>query len=352
MKVKNMKRFLVNVKREVEWVFYYIKFLISYYTLRDSCEKMLILVGMPKHSNIGDAAIALAERKLIKEQLANIKVVEIYGRVIDRHTKVFERVIARKDIIAITGGGSLGTLWMEEEIMFRKVVTAFLNNPIIFFPQSVYYEDTQEGEKELEITEKIYSSHPNLTVCLREEYSYQFFEKYFSKVCIKLIPDMVLYMKCSNMLHSKREGIGLCFRTDCEQIIGKQKQEIEMAVKEENINYLTTMHTKRIPKRRREKVVRKKWEEFAQNKLIITDRLHGMIFAIITDTPCIAFDNISHKVKGVYQWVRDSEQVYFCEDSNNLKEIVERLKRNKENFSNNIKLDKYYKELGEIIKKL
>ena len=47
----------------------------------------------------------------------------------------------------------------------------------------------------------------------------------------------------------------------------------------------------------------KKLLEFSRAKLIITDRLHGMIFAALAETPCIALDNLSKKVSGVYQWI-------------------------------------------------
>ncbi len=36
-----------------------------------------------------------------------------------------------------------------------------------------------------------------------------------------------------------------------------------------------------------------KFAEFLSSGLVITDRLHGMIFAAITGTPCIALDNKS-----------------------------------------------------------
>ncbi len=47
----------------------------------------------------------------------------------------------------------------------------------------------------------------------------------------------------------------------------------------------------------------KKWNEFSSVQLVVTDRLHGMVFSAITGTPCIALDNISHKVYGAYQWL-------------------------------------------------
>ena len=51
-----------------------------------------------------------------------------------------------------------------------------------------------------------------------------------------------------------------------------------------------------IPVWLREYFLNKKFREFSERNLIITDRLHGMIFAAITGTPCVAMDNISHKI--------------------------------------------------------
>lgn len=46
----------------------------------------------------------------------------------------------------------------------------------------------------------------------------------------------------------------------------------------------------------------KQFETFRRAELVITDRLHGMIFAAITGTPCAVFFSMSHKVKGIYDW--------------------------------------------------
>ena len=41
-------------------------------------------------------------------------------------------------------------------------------------------------------------------------------------------------------------------------------------------------------------------------------RLHGMIMSVITDTPCIAMNNTSGKVKGVYDTIKnDNVKVEF-----------------------------------------
>lgn len=58
-------------------------------------------------------------------------------------------------------------------------------------------------------------------------------------------------------------------------------------------------------------------------QLVITDRLHAMIFAAITETPCIAMDNKSKKVKGVYEWIRDLPYVQYADDISTACELIQ-----------------------------
>ena len=57
-------------------------------------------------------------------------------------------------------------------------------------------------------------------------------------------------------------------------------------------------------------------------KVVITDRLHCMLFCAVTGTPCVAFDNASHKVRGVYEWIKDLDYITVVEKYN---EAVDRL---------------------------
>ena len=50
-----------------------------------------------------------------------------------------------------------------------------------------------------------------------------------------------------------------------------------------------------------------KLQEFSQYRLIITDRLHGMVFSYVVGTPCIAIDNKTGKSKALYNdWIKNS----------------------------------------------
>src|SRR5699024_1734022 len=66
----------------------------------------------------------------------------------------------------------------------------------------------------------------------------------------------------------------------------------------------------------RKKYLERKFKEFSTSKLVVTDRLHGMIFSLITGTPCIAFDNISKKVSGVYEWFKDTGYIICITEEN------------------------------------
>ena len=55
-------------------------------------------------------------------------------------------------------------------------------------------------------------------------------------------------------------------------------------------------------------------QEFCDAKLVITDRLHGMIFAAISETPCIVFSNYNHKVGGTYEWIKQLPYIRYVEN--------------------------------------
>ena len=78
---------------------------------------------------------------------------------------------------------------------------------------------------------------------------------------------------------------------------------------------------------------------FGNRKLIITDRLHGMIFSAITNTPCIALANSTGKVKGVYDWIRkDNNYIYFADSIDEIEKILTEVDITKKNKYNSSKI--------------
>ena len=97
-----------------------------------------------------------------------------------------------------------------------------------------------------------------------------------------------------------------------------------------------------IPVWLRERFVLRKMQQFANARVVVTDRLHGMIYAAYTGTPCIAFDNVSKKVSGVHKWIQELEYVTIANDVSELPTLIKRVtnKSKEENREAFIKLQK------------
>ena len=65
-------------------------------------------------------------------------------------------------------------------------------------------------------------------------------------------------------------------------------------------------------------------DKFSDYECIITDRLHGMLIATIASVPCLAFDNITNKLSGVYEWIKEYEYIKMLnyEDIENLENYL------------------------------
>ena len=133
----------------------------------------------------------------------------------------------------------------------------------------------------------------------------------------------------------------LCMRDDKEKTIACG-QQIRNLIAESGLQYkeTSTVLDIQIPHGMDEKYVWDKLDEFAKAKLVITDRLHGMIFAALTMTPCVAFNNISKKVEGVYRWIDKMSSISVVEDEKEITKVMNCLL--KTGTEQMIQLDKDY----------
>jgi pyruvyl transferase EpsI len=125
---------------------------------------------------------------------------------------------------------------------------------------------------------KIYNNHNDLVLTAREENSFKIFKKAFPGKKILIAPDIVL---CLNRKKRGiiRENILVCLRSDKESNIDYKKR-IELLVGLRNIfgEYLV------IRDYNREYELENMLDMFRKSKLVVTDRLHVMIFCAITAT--------------------------------------------------------------------
>lgn len=130
----------------------------------------------------------------------------------------------------------------------------------------------------------------------------------------------------------------------------EDRKKIEnIATNYDSVKYTDTVIKENVKSKDRKSKVMDKLDDFAKSKLVITDRLHGMVFAKLTHTPCIVIGNYSHKVKGVYEWIKESKFILYVENIDKIDENINFiLKKDLKEKENKIKFN--YDKLINILK--
>lgn len=290
----------------------------------------VFLVFTPEHANLGDHAIAYAEAKMFNR--LGIHFFEITGHQLYtlRHYNYLKML--NRATVFVNGGGNLGTLWPDIESMNRSLVEQLPDATICFFPNSIYYEDSPNGRAELQESVKIYNKHPKLFLYAREELSFSLMKSLYRHV--KLSPDMVLSLT-PNLDSSERSGCLICMRDDVERTVSEDdfKSICEMAAAcFEKVGFTNTVLDHNVSVQDREAELGKKFQEFSHAELVITDRLHGMIFCAITGTKCIVLSGKSPKIQGCYEKLKE---VDFIRIANNAEDVFLKYKELPEYPNNN-----------------
>lgn len=279
----------------------------------DCTKKHFWFIDIPEYGNLGDQAIAFAAESMLGEKFPNYEVIEINQKETIKYLRWIKKNIKKDDVIVLQGGGNFGNLYPPYEAVRRKVVASFPENRIVVLPQSCFFTDDVKGKYELKVSRKVYSNRQNLYIFARELPTYEFLCNEINGTNIRLCPDMVFYL-CNRYTTSEKDGLGICFRDDKEKRSKEtwEKQLInDLYHRYSNKHYLDTIcPNNSIDKCTRKELVEKIIYDFAKNELVITDRLHGMIFSCITKTNCIYFDSATGKSKAVYDtWLENDYHI-------------------------------------------
>lgn len=273
-----------------------------------------ILTCCPYHGNIGDQAIALAERKMLG--IIQRPVLSFGGDTTDL-LLCLQRYASQEDTIYLHGGGNMGTLYRNEEERRLRLISARRNNRIVLFPQTMSYGDSADDRRFLRHTQRVYGAHPDLHLFAREQVTYERMKAAYPNNDVRLVPDIVLSVSGEdNADFASRRGILLCMRNDVEQVLGNDSHRLlEELAQNLGMDWRytdTTVQRYPILRQEGEQLVYGKWDEFRSARLVITDRLHGMIFSAVTGTPCVALNNSNGKVGYEYEWLKDVPYVAFA----------------------------------------
>lgn len=323
---------------------------------RKSPKKRILVLCVPQYINYGDLAIQIAEEKFLKQNFSEYEIVTVSIHFCIYMKKYLEPNIRYDDLLMFTGGGWLGDLWPFISDEANDIINRFSKNKIIFFPQTIYFKNNSNLLK----TKSLFSKHTNLYICLRDKKSYDLVTKDLSVDSNKvfLIPDMVLLLnEQKRFAQDERKGILLCFRKDSERILEKRYKEYITQYfdkKHYTYNNISTAYYECpviLPSSLGKYLAKRKIRKIGNSQLIVTDRLHGMIFASITGTPCLAFDNLSGKVSGVYSWICNLEYIKLVKKGNesNIYNLLDDLLTIKTTMYDNSKIISEIEKIKKII---
>lgn len=322
---------------------------------RNKKKFVIFLAGY--YQNLGDMALTYSHKKFIKDNFPEYEILTIPSTKTYMYMKSLKNICTAEDIITIIGGGNMDDIYTSLEDARRYVIKSFPNNKIISFPQTMIFSNTGYGEKRLKKTISTYNKHRNLYIFARERNSLARMKKNFTKATICFCPDMVLYLNKIKPQFS-RSGIICCLRDDAEITLSEEERDFirEFLIKEySDVHFTDTVNVplSECTPENYEDTLKRFWNLLKRSRVVVTDRLHCMIFCAITKTPCIAIDNSNHKISGVYNaWLRDSGYIKMIKDYEigRLHENIELLLNiNADDFTD-LNLQAQFKDLADACK--
>ncbi len=295
--------------------------------IRTEPRRIVYLLDTPRHDNLGDHAIAHAQKRFLEKALPDARILEIPIELVEMHLGFIRRHIRPEDLFCMIGGGNFGDEYLMHEHSKRKVCAMFPENRVIVFPQTISYSDTPRGHRELELTQEVLGRHEKLTITARDRISHRRAQTWFPNADCILTPDIVLSLD-PVAEDVTRRGILCCLRRDLERNAALPAGDVltRLAAGGYRFTLSDTLSSTRVSPGERSGALRAKWREFCGAELVITDRLHGMIFSCITSTPCIVIDNYNHKIRNFYQtWLEDVPHIRFAENVEDILPLTQAL---------------------------
>lgn len=319
-----------------------------------SVHRLAILIATPVHGNLGDHAIVRAQKRLLKDM--GFETFEVERIQYERMRKRINKATNLEDLIVIDGGGNVGTLWSEENDKMNDIVARFSGNPVAIFPQTAFFEASPAGDECRRSVAAAYAKNPNLVFFSRDRTTYDSMCEVSPRTENLYVPDIVLYLDESRD-GGAREGALLCLRDDKERVTdGESSAAIRAALERRGlaVHEASTVVSEPywIDASNRDAVLQAKWDEFRSAEVVVTDRLHGMIFSAITGTPCVALDNVSRKVSQGYEWIRHIPNIRVASSADEVPGLLDAVLEAGPRRYDRAPLDPYYDQMKAVLCRL
>lgn len=146
-----------------------------------------VLLNYPDYQNAGDHLIGLGTIIYLAQHL-NTKINYLSG-IYNFSEKVMQQKLGNATIF-LQGGGNLGDMWCDHQQFREEIIQKYPDHRIIILPQTIYFQEDDNLQK----AAKIFNSHRDLTIFVRDPRSYTLATKHFYNCRVFLSPDMAFML--------------------------------------------------------------------------------------------------------------------------------------------------------------
>lgn len=340
-----------KIKRRKQWEEYFNTRMAEY---KDK-ENHIWYLGIPEHPNLGDQAQRYCTYSWIRENFPSFKVYDIITEIAisDRFVEWLKNNIGEEDLI-IFQSGYCSQDGHVDHWMHLKICENIRDNTTVFLPQTV----NVKKRKSINKIKKVLGNRKNIIFLARDDVSFDMIRELIGNTKVYCYPDIVTTLIGNIDFTSPKEkkGIFVCVRNDAEKYFSDEEiNRLLRTLKQKysivNIGDTDSSLTMSDIDDNLENVIREMIEEFSKYSVIITDRYHGTIFSLISNTPVIVLKTKDHKVITGVNWfsgIYDEMSVVSCDGIDDVYNLADYRYNstiiNKEYFKSN-----YYDNLKNII---
>lgn len=278
--------------------------------VREGDRPTAFLLLTPDYGNIGDLAIGVAEAKYLERTIPGYDVVSIPLAETYAWLRSIKTRSREGDLVFLVGGGSTGDLYPRAHFGRVFVIRYLRKLPMISFPQSIIYSSDDAKRVFGRREGAAFQRHSSLRLFVRERTSMKIMREIFDGE-VGFSPDIVLSMTGLGDEHEQRSHALLVLRGDSERALSEADHEEILAAagavsesvvfQDHEVAYDPSGDASPA------EVVDTMMDRYRRARVVVTDRLHGMIFAAVTRTPCVVLPNSNHKITGTYEdWLKDA----------------------------------------------
>lgn len=272
--------------------------------------KKVAFIDIPLYYNVGDILIYLGT-----EEFINTHNIDIQYRAFQKN--INHSKLKKVDTILFQGGGNFGDLYIKHQSLREMIIKRYPDKQIVMLPETIYFNSLVEQEK----SAKVFRTHKDLTLYVRDTRSFDIAKSFTDNV--KLMPDM------AHSLHPLVDAKEVVNQGDkIKRILNLKRKDIESSTNQSAldkqafdwINMLTLsdhLLLRLFKKMQKLPVIKhkltKNWKlqsdallfsasnYFLAHEQVHTDRLHGLILAVLLGRQVELFDNSYGKNSAYYQ---------------------------------------------------